>query len=81
MMASPISAKGRQFILIEMRVDTTEAVDGAEAKPLATQAKLVSSQTCMPEYLNATPRYWPGCLENGQSGGGNEYSAGTWFER
>jgi hypothetical protein len=48
MMASLISAKRRQFLLMEMRVDTTEAVDdGAEDEPLATQAKLVCQSTLM----------------------------------
>jgi hypothetical protein len=47
MMASLISAKRWQFILIKMRVATTEAVGGAEDEPLTTQAKLVCQSTLM----------------------------------
>jgi hypothetical protein len=73
MMASLINAKRQQLILIEMRVDTTEAVDGAEDEPLVTtQAKLVCQSTLI-RLLGDW--YWPRCLENGQSGGGDEY---TW---
>jgi hypothetical protein len=58
MMASLISAKRRQFILMEMRVDTTEAVDdGAEDEPLATQAKLVCQSTLM-RLLGIGPDAW-----------------------
>ena len=56
MMASLISAKRRQFILLEMRVEG-EAVAEDEDEPLATQAKLVCQSTLM-RLLGIGPDAW-----------------------
>jgi hypothetical protein len=76
MMASLISAKRWQFILIKMRVKN-EAVFGADDEPLATQAKLVCQSTLM-RLLGIGPDAWKTV---NLAAATNTYGAHTWFER